>query len=846
MASPTNQQAWSPDQNSLGAIVRLLQSTISPDNAVQQQVLASIRDFKQNPEFARYLSFVLASCTDAQVGGTYVRQQAGLILKTIIVRRADFLRLEPPVLSYIVSQLMLASSIGDPEFAVRKTVANVLANVMYYQKKPDSFEAWPQILPTIVNMVNSGNGAEGANAPLVEGATHALSLLCEDCGTRMVRLETSPFDSIVPAMVPLSSHASSRVRLYSLEALSHIIPLGTAAIDISMEAVLQCLSARTNDPEPRVRVAVCRALAMLVQVRLEFIVGMLAPIMAFFLHATQNDASEDVAKEACNFWKMFCDYCLQAKDALKPVMPQLIPALLSRMVYDEEELATLEAEDVDNSQEKDNARDIAPSFHKMMGRGASGGLGDEDEDDDDDDGEFAVTWTLRKAAAAALDAIAVSYGGQEVLPHFLVPLKQLLSVPVPEQQAQDTTDAWLRVESGILALGCIADGCPQIVGYLDELYPMLLQWASHSRPLIRKIALWCMSRYSEWVLRISSKGASEAQKYLAPVVQCFCERMCDHTKSVQGASVSALGVLAQEANEQGRGDLLAGFAQPVLSCCAQCLGTYQEINMIILCDTLATVLEACKHRTDIVRHPDFLKMIMPPLIARWNAVDAAAPPGSGGGDPQQFKPLLEGLTSVAVAVGPAFEPFAPPVFKKCLDIIEATLIVMLSGHDGNGAGVGDPMEMGDYIDFDPMCVALDLIAGIAEGVGAPFQTMLQSSNFLDLLMHCLPYEDTDVQVSSFGALGEIAKVCPGYISGAMNQIVPAALSAMERTSERSGFSGGYTAEGEDAWGSDDEGEDDAGDDVTNVCNNAIWSVGEISIKCGAQIMSPFVPQLVLK
>ena len=162
--------------------------------------------------------------------------------------------------------------------------------------------------------------------------------------------------------------------------------------------------------------------------------------------------------------------------------------------------------------------------------------------------------------------------------------------------------------------------------------------------------------------------------------------------------------------------MLAGFAQPILQCCAQCLGTYQEINMVILSDTLASVLEACKYRTDIVRHPDFLNMIMPPLIARWNAVDAAAPPGSGGGDPHQFKPLLEGLTSVAVAVGPAFEPFAPPVFKKCLDIIETTLIVMLSGHDGMGAGVGDPMEMGDYIDFDPMCVSLDLVAGIAEGV----------------------------------------------------------------------------------------------------------------------------------
>ena len=93
----------------------------------------------------------------------------------------------------------------------------------------------------------------------------------------------------------------------------------------------------------------------------------------------------------------------------------------------------------------------------------------------------------------------------------------------------------------------------------------------------------------------------------------------------------------------------------------------------------------------------------------------------------------------------------------------------------------------------------------------------------------------------------MGKACPGYIVGVLDKVCPIALRAMERTSERSGFEGGYTAEGEDAWGgSEDEGEDDVGDDVTNVCNNAIWSIGEISIKCGAQAMTPFVRPLVLK
>ena len=136
-----------------------------------------------------------------------------------------------------------------------------------------------------------------------------------------------------------------------------------------------------------------------------------------------------------------------------------------------------------------------------------------------------------------------------------------------------------------------------------------------------------------------------------------------------------------------------------------------------------------------------------------------------------------------------------------------------------------------------------LMAGIAEGVGAPFERLLRASNFLDLLLHCLRYDDPDVQASAFAALGEVGKACPGYVAGALPLIVPVALTAMERTSEAAGFAGGYTAEGDDA---DDEGICDEGDEVTNVCNNAIWSMGEIAVKVGAQAMAPFVPALVAK
>jgi transportin-1 len=171
---------------------------------------------------------------------------------------------------------------------------------------------------------------------------------------------------------------------------------------------------------------------------------------------------------------------------------------------------------------------------------------------------------------------------------------------------------------------------------MNDLYPMLLRWSGHPRPLIRKISLWSMSRYTNWVLytarkreelKNSSNNNSTTQNisnnFLELTIQCYCQRMVDHTKIVQAASCSSLGILAEQAKTDGSGNLLLPLAQPMLQTCVQCLNSYQEKNLILVCDTLAFVIECCKSRHDIVRSPQFLQMVMPPLIARWNLLKNA-------------------------------------------------------------------------------------------------------------------------------------------------------------------------------------------------------------------------------
>ena len=301
----------------LEAIVRLLQSTTSPDNNVQREVVSKIKEFKANPEFSMYLSFVLSNCTAEQVGGDYVRFQAGVVLKTIVSRSEAWRSLDPNIRNYVVAQLLTPRVIGDAAFNVRKTVANVLANIVLRQRKPPALQVWPTLLSTLIVMMTQS--ATENSVPLLDGSTHCLSLLCEDCGHELLHHDDKPFNVLVPLLVQLTGHGDAGIRKRSLDCLVNIIPLGCAAIDEHMQSLLNALSARTSDDDPTVRVAVCQALTEIVQQHLVNIVPMLEPIFQFFLHATQNDPNEDVALQACTFWQMFCDNCGDAKDALKMV-----------------------------------------------------------------------------------------------------------------------------------------------------------------------------------------------------------------------------------------------------------------------------------------------------------------------------------------------------------------------------------------------------------------------------------------------------------------------------------------------------------------------------------------------
>jgi transportin-1 len=192
-------------------------------------------------------------------------------------------------------------------------------------------------------------------------------------------------------------------------------------------------------------------------------------VSEYMLYSMQ-DKNESVALEACEFWLTFAEDP-DLSSHLLPLVPKVAPILLQCMVYGEDDLVWLDATDEDDAAVPDRDQDIKPRHYGSKAHGlertddanpqnannnksklmpTEGGELEEDDDYFSDDGsiddDISTDWNLRKCSAAALDVLAVRFGGD------------LLNVLLPALKDKLWSDNWLQRESGILALGAVAEG----------------------------------------------------------------------------------------------------------------------------------------------------------------------------------------------------------------------------------------------------------------------------------------------------------------------------------------------------------------------------------------------------
>jgi len=556
---------------------------------------------------------------------------------------------------------------------------------------------------------------------------------------------------------------------------------------IYIDDYLQALFRRASDPSADVRSVVCQSLVLLLTIRPDKIIPELKNVAEYMLYSAR-DSDEQVALEATEFWLTFGE-TPELAEHLRPWLPQVGPLLLSGMVYSQSDLDWLGATDEADENVPDRAEDIRPrNFGKSshtQGRqstdpsSSNGALpsvdadgADDDEDDEDDDyydsdeeDDPSSEWNLRKCSAAALDVMALAFRDE------------LLQILLPTLRDKLFSPDWLEKESGILALGAIAEGCIDgIQEHLPTLVPYLVSALTDPKPLVRSIACWTIGRYANWCVSQEGEGR---EKYFVPVLEALLRMVLDPNKKVQEAGCSAFATLEEEA-----GTSLEPYLHPILTNLVMAFQKYQQKNLLILYDAIGTLADSVG---SALSRPEYLQILMPPLIDKWmNLTD----------DDLNLVPLLECLSSVTIGAGTAFVPYAVPVYQRCLSIIETSLAQWQMYEQ-------DPdMEEPDK---SFVVVALDLLSGLCQGLGGAIAELISSHqpSMLTLMTACLTHPEPSIRQSALALLGDVAMAAfDTLLKPQLPTIMPLVMQQFEV---------------------------EPAADTVSVCNNATWAVGEIAL-----------------
>ncbi|XP_021941356.1 transportin-1 isoform X1 [Zootermopsis nevadensis] len=756
------EMAWQPQEEGLRQILKLLKESQSPDTATQRAVQQKLEELNKFPDFNNYLIFVLTKLTSEDEP---TRSLSGLILKNNV--KAHFHKFLPVVTEFIKQECL--SAVGDPSPLIRATVGILITTIA----SKGELTTWPELLPALCSMLDS------QDYNVCEGSFGALQKICEDSAELLDSDALNrPLNVLIPKFLQFFRHSSPKIRSHAIACVNQFIITRTQALMIHIDSFLENLFHLATDDDPEVRKNVCRALVMLLEVRMDRLIPHMHNIIEYMLMRTQ-DPDEGVALEACEFWLSLADQPI-CKGALSPHLTRLVPVLVRGMKYSEIDVILLKGSKNLNWQQgdveedemiPDREEDIRPRFHKSRTHTIKHAEenGEEIEEDDDgmDDDSSLSDWNLRKCSAAALDVLANVFR-EELLPVLVPILKETLF-----------HQEWEIKESGILALGAIAEGCMTgMIPHLTELIPYLINCLSDKKALVRAITCWTLSRYSHWVV------SQPHDNYLKPLMTELLKRVLDGNKRVQEAACSAFATLEEEACTE-----LVPYLGFILETLVFAFSKYQHKNLLILYDAIGTLADSVGHH---LNKPDYINLLMPPLIQKWNILKD---------EDKDLFPLLECLSSVATALQSGFLPYCEPVYRRCVSLVEQTL-------NQHIANTQNP-EQFEAPDKDFMIVALDLLSGLAEGLDGHIEKLVINSNIMQLLYQCMQDPMPEVRQSSFALLGDLTKACFQHVLPCISDFLPILGQNLNP-------------------------------EFISVCNNATWAIGEISIKLG-QDTRPYIP-----
>ncbi|KAH9655097.1 transportin-1 [Citrus sinensis] len=158
------------------------------------------------------------------------------------------------------------------------------------------------------------------------------------------------------------------------------------------------------------------------------------------------------------------------------------------------------------------------------------------------------------------------------------------------------------------------------------------------------------------------------------------------------------------------------------------------------------------------------------------------------------------------ALGAGFTQFAQPVFQRCINIIQTQQLAKV-----------DSVAAGAQYDKEFVVCCLDLLSGLAEGLGSGIESLVAQSNLRDMLLQCCMDDASDVRQSAFALLGDLARVCPVHLQARLSDFLDIAAKQLNTPKLK---------------------------ETVSVANNACWAIGELAVKARQEI-SPIVMTVVL-
>ncbi|XP_039489315.1 transportin-1-like isoform X2 [Drosophila santomea] len=729
--------AWTPRDEGLQQLLPILKVSQSPDRATQLAV-QMLEEFNCYPDFNNYLVYVL---TKLKTEDLATRTMSGLILKNNILEQST--NLQPEFVEYIKHECLQA--VGDSLPLIRAIVGILITTIA----SKGGLHNWPQLLPSLCEMLDN------QDYNVCEGAFSALQKICEDSVEILDSAALNrPLNIMIPKFLEYFKHNSPKIRSHAISCINLFIINRSPTLMPHIDSLIKNLLHVSLDVDPVVRKNVCHAFVCLMQVHSDHMVPHMCQIVGNILLCSQ-DADEDVALQATDFW-LSLGMQRNCRDMLALILSQLVPVLVRRMQYSEVDIILLKGNVDEDDEEPDREQDISPRFHKSRVHIINT---ESDEDEDEDDKSF-LDWNLRKCSASSLDMVANIFR-EDCLPVVLPILKETLF-----------HQEWVIKESGVLALGAIAEGCMQgMIQHLPELIPYLISCLSDKKALVRSITCWTLSRYANWVVN------QPHDQYLKPLMEELLKRILDSNKRVQEAACSAFATLEEEACTE-----LVPYLEYILKTLVFAFSKYQHKNLLILYDAVGTLADSVGHH---LNKPQYIDILMPPLIDKWNLLKD---------DDKDLFPLLECLSSIATALQSGFLPYCDPVYRRCISLIEQTI---------NQEMLCEQNQSYDFPDKERMIAALDLLCSLAEGLDRHIEPLVASSNVLHLLCQCVLDVMPAVRQSSFALLGDLSKACFSQVYPFITEFF---LSLVQNLNP----------------------------DFIEVCNNATWAIGEICLKLGEE------------